>query len=88
MMSLVPLTAANPVTTFCNERESVISESQRRNKRRMNSCSAGSGPDPHGDIGGLLLMLPPKYECGDLGMSPSGGELGESVMAHLAIPGA
>lgn len=50
----------------------------------MNSCSAGSGPDPHGDIGGLFLILLPKYEC-DCALFASAGELGESVIAHFAI---
>lgn len=52
----------------------------------MNSWSAGSGPEPHGDMGGRFLILFPKYECAFWLLLASGGEVGESVMAHFAIP--
>src|SRR5690349_11975238 len=85
MMSLVPLTAAKPATTFCKESESVMSVSQRRKSRWRNSWSAGSGLEPHGEIGGRFLILPPKYEC-VWGVLASLGDVGESVTAHFAIP--
>lgn len=52
----------------------------------MKSCSAGSGPDPQGEMDGRLRVLLPKYECGEEAPLASGGELGESVIAHLEIP--